>query len=440
MAARLGREVRPQRGWDYLKKLGYSAQRPRPRHAEAASPEEQAAYKKSWPPRWTSTARRSPGGRSRSGPSTSTGGFYAKCDRCRVRLGRAGRGRQVLLEDLTRRAVAEAAPRGVVEPVGEPAAGGAGERLGRALARQEAAGAAVQVLDTTFLPGAVRVAEVAGHVELAGELGVGGELGPAVEGDGPAGVLGQRPEDVGDAGDDRRRALVLVRQEEREAALALHERGHVRLAGLLAEDQQVGLPVPERVAPFDLRRPVLDPAFARDRRGARLAAVARPAPPARLGQVAEEAVLAAFGAVDVPVDRLVADGGAAVRRLPLEPAGDLLRRPAGPQALGHVRTQPVVHDQLAAPLPASAGQVLGVQGKVAAEPAVAVAEAVAPQLPVDCRGMAAEPLGDLADRPASLHEAKEDASLFDIDLTVGPGQRAPPRCKPLQRLGIRTSR
>src|SRR3954466_5699457 len=29
--------------------------------------------KKSWPPRWTSTARRSPGGRSRSGRSTSTG-------------------------------------------------------------------------------------------------------------------------------------------------------------------------------------------------------------------------------------------------------------------------------------------------------------------------------------------------------------------------------
>src|SRR4051794_34139669 len=59
-----------------------------------------------------------------------------------VRLGRAGRGRQVLLEDLARRAVAEAAPRGVVEPVGEPAEAGAGERLGRALARQEAAGGA----------------------------------------------------------------------------------------------------------------------------------------------------------------------------------------------------------------------------------------------------------------------------------------------------------
>jgi transposase len=73
MGARLGRAVWPQRGWDYLRKLGYSPQVPRPRHAKAASPEEQAAYKKSSPRGWTSIARRSPGGRSRSGPSTSTG-------------------------------------------------------------------------------------------------------------------------------------------------------------------------------------------------------------------------------------------------------------------------------------------------------------------------------------------------------------------------------
>ena len=73
MGGRLGREVWPQRGWDYLRKLGHSPQVPRPRHAKAASPEEQAAYKKSSPRRWTSVARSSPGGRSRSGPSTSTG-------------------------------------------------------------------------------------------------------------------------------------------------------------------------------------------------------------------------------------------------------------------------------------------------------------------------------------------------------------------------------
>src|SRR5918911_725375 len=73
MAARLGREVWPQRGWDYLRRLGHSPQVPRPRHAKAASPEEQAAYKKSSPSWCVSVARRRPGGRSRCGPSTSTG-------------------------------------------------------------------------------------------------------------------------------------------------------------------------------------------------------------------------------------------------------------------------------------------------------------------------------------------------------------------------------
>ena len=46
MAARLGREVWPQRGWDYLRRLGHGPQVPRPRNAKAASPEAQAEYKK----------------------------------------------------------------------------------------------------------------------------------------------------------------------------------------------------------------------------------------------------------------------------------------------------------------------------------------------------------------------------------------------------------
>src|SRR3954453_14799533 len=107
-----------------------------------------------------------------------------------LRLGRAGRGRQVLLEDLARGAIAEAAPRGVVEPVGEPAEADAGERLGRALAWQEAADPAVQVLDAPLRAGGGRVAEVGLHGEVAVEGGVAGDLAAAVEGDGPAGLLG----------------------------------------------------------------------------------------------------------------------------------------------------------------------------------------------------------------------------------------------------------
>jgi transposase len=53
--------VFPQRGWEALKAIGWSVQKPRPRHPAAATPEEREAFKKSW-------NRLSP----RSGPSTRT--------------------------------------------------------------------------------------------------------------------------------------------------------------------------------------------------------------------------------------------------------------------------------------------------------------------------------------------------------------------------------
>jgi transposase len=47
MAAELGLEkVAPQRGWEALRAIGWSIQKPRPRHARAATPEEQEAFKK----------------------------------------------------------------------------------------------------------------------------------------------------------------------------------------------------------------------------------------------------------------------------------------------------------------------------------------------------------------------------------------------------------
>ena len=41
-----GQPTRPQLGWDYLRRLGFTLQRPRPRHTHAATPEEQARWKK----------------------------------------------------------------------------------------------------------------------------------------------------------------------------------------------------------------------------------------------------------------------------------------------------------------------------------------------------------------------------------------------------------
>jgi len=45
LAERLGRPVGPQRGWDYLRRLGQTPQVPRPAHAQA-DPDAQAAFKR----------------------------------------------------------------------------------------------------------------------------------------------------------------------------------------------------------------------------------------------------------------------------------------------------------------------------------------------------------------------------------------------------------
>jgi transposase len=48
MAAQLGLEkLAPQRGWEALQAIGWSIQSPRPRHPNSATPEQEAAFKKS---------------------------------------------------------------------------------------------------------------------------------------------------------------------------------------------------------------------------------------------------------------------------------------------------------------------------------------------------------------------------------------------------------
>src|SRR3954447_14389313 len=73
MAGELGlAEVWPQRGWEALKAINGSVQKPRPRHPAAATPEECETFKKSWPrslPRKRQSTRTN---RLRSGPRTST--------------------------------------------------------------------------------------------------------------------------------------------------------------------------------------------------------------------------------------------------------------------------------------------------------------------------------------------------------------------------------
>ncbi|EYD77511.1 hypothetical protein Rumeso_00936 [Rubellimicrobium mesophilum DSM 19309] len=73
MAAELGlAKVAEQRGWEALRAIGWTIQRPRPRHARAAGAEAQAEFKKALPK--PSRGRRSAilAQSSRPSPPTST--------------------------------------------------------------------------------------------------------------------------------------------------------------------------------------------------------------------------------------------------------------------------------------------------------------------------------------------------------------------------------
>ncbi len=73
MSERLGRRFDAKLGLVYLHRLGFSLQRPRPKHARSATPEERAAFKKNSAARWRRRAGTHAGAKSRCGPSTSTG-------------------------------------------------------------------------------------------------------------------------------------------------------------------------------------------------------------------------------------------------------------------------------------------------------------------------------------------------------------------------------
>ena len=74
IADHLGLEhVHTPRGWEALKKLNWSIQVPRPKNPKAATPEEEAAFKKNSTTPWRRRPPGIPTRRSKSGPATSTG-------------------------------------------------------------------------------------------------------------------------------------------------------------------------------------------------------------------------------------------------------------------------------------------------------------------------------------------------------------------------------
>jgi transposase len=74
MANELGlASLAPQRGWEALRAIGWSIQKPRPRNPKAATPVEQEVFKKNSPKSSPTKRRAIPTRRSRPSPPTSTG-------------------------------------------------------------------------------------------------------------------------------------------------------------------------------------------------------------------------------------------------------------------------------------------------------------------------------------------------------------------------------
>jgi len=79
MAAELGlASLAPQRGWEALRAIDWSIQKPRPRNPKAATPEEQDAFKKKWLTSSPRKPRAIPIRRSRHSRPTNTGSVSSR--------------------------------------------------------------------------------------------------------------------------------------------------------------------------------------------------------------------------------------------------------------------------------------------------------------------------------------------------------------------------
>ena len=206
---------------------------------------------------------------------------------------------------------------------------------------------------------------------------------------------------------------------EHEAGLALLE--HQHRPGPLA-DQEVALPVPGVLALLDGLGPVVDGAALGDG-GARLPGPPPASPGAPARQQLPELLALLPGAVDEGVDRLGGDGAQPALLAPLQPAGDLLRRPALQQALAHEPAELGVTLQDGRPLPALAVAALGVHRQVAAP-----GQRVAAQLAADGRGRPAElPRDRPQAQPLGLERGQP---LPFLQLQMRPARHRPiPDCR-----------
>src|SRR4030081_1050621 len=280
------------------------------------------------------------------------------------------------------------------------------------LSGQEPAQSADGVLHGALLPRTVRVAKEGPDAELIGKGKVLGELGAVVEGNGPPQTPIERLEPGLELLDGGLRGLAGLAGSQDEARFALlrHEGG---LAGG-GEEHEVGFPVSEGAPTVDGGGPQGDGNTAFDEIvGRALAAPLRAALVLGSGQIVAPGAIvgAADLGVDEAVDALMADGGSSL--LLLEPAGDLLGRPAARQAVEHEGAQRGIAFQARA-LPAAAACLLLGVGRLVAD----LAAAVALQLARQARWRAIQSCRDLADRLAGLVKLGNRAPLFEREVTI----------------------
>src|SRR3954470_2387586 len=339
---------------------------------------------------------------------------------------------KLLEQGLERGEEAEALPRGQVVREHDLLQLGVAERVEVEVPRQVAAQPPVRVLDRPLLPRRVRVAEPGRHGAGARQQPVPGEGGVVVEGDrGP-----QARVEPAEDGHQHRHGLRgrLARQpgREHEPGLALLE--HQHRPGPAA-DQQVALPVPGLAPPFDALGPVVDGAPLGDA-AARLPS----SPPAALGPPARQQLAELLAllprAVDEGVDRLDRHPTEPALLAALEPAGDLLRRPAFQQALADEAAELGVTLEDGLTLPAFQVAALGVHRQVAAP-----GQRVASQLAADRRGRPAERPRDRPQAQPLALERRQPLPLPQLQMRParhrpipnrrswpGPYHKAPGRC------------
>jgi hypothetical protein len=169
-----------------------------------------------------------------------------------------------------------------------------------AITWQESADPTVGILDGTFLPGTMWIAEVDLGADLFGEQAIDGEFDASIEGDGPAATLGKPLPSLADPPDQGIGLTVGVRQQAGKAGLAFDHGGQGDLAALAPKDQQIRFSIAKSLAIFDLGRPLLDRAVGRNEGSARFPAVTWSLLPTGFRQVIVEASDTTLGPVGWP--------------------------------------------------------------------------------------------------------------------------------------------